>query len=140
MANLRQHVEPGARDQPGGDLGVRGRRRYRVDVPGDNPCWPTQTFETAWIQGLHEMAKMAFTAFTVFAGSIAPSSAGKDDMGGGDDKGDRPEKGGVVVRCSLNGINPAFQPEIFGNPAVARSYGFVRSRDGTWHVAPNCRR
>jgi hypothetical protein len=87
--------------------------------------------------------KMALTALvvtTVFAGSIASSLAGKDDMGGGDDKGDRTEKGGVVVRCSLNGINPAFHSEIFGNRAMARSYGFVRSRDGTWHVQPNCRR
>ena len=27
-----------------------------------------------------------------------------------------------------------------GNPAVARSYGFVRSRDGTWHVQTPCLR
>jgi hypothetical protein len=87
--------------------------------------------------------KMALTALvvtTVLASSVASSFAGKDDMGGGDDKGDRIEKGGVVVRCSLNGINPALHPEIFGNPALARSYGFVRSRDGTWHLAANCRR
>jgi hypothetical protein len=25
---------------------------------------------------------------------------------------------------------------IFGNPAVARSYGFVKSAQGTWEVAP----
>ena len=86
--------------------------------------------------------KMALTALvvTVLASSIASSLAGKEDMGGGDDKGDRIEKGGVVVRCSLNGINPALHPEIFGNPAVARSYGFIRYRDDTWHVAANCRR
>lgn len=87
--------------------------------------------------------KLVWTALvvtTVCAGSIASSLAGKDDMGGGDDKGNRIEKGGVVVRCSLNGINPALHPEIFGNRAVASSYGFVRSRDGTWHVQPNCRR
>jgi hypothetical protein len=91
-------------------------------------------------------AKMALTALvvtTVFAASIASSLAGKEDMGGKDDmgdKGNRPEKGGVVVRCSLNGINTAIHSEIFGRPAVARSYGFVRFRDGTWHVQPNCRR
>jgi hypothetical protein len=45
-----------------------------------------------------------------------------------------------IVRCSLDGVNPALHPGIFGNPAVAASYGFVRSRDGTWHVQPNCRR
>jgi hypothetical protein len=46
----------------------------------------------------------------------------------------------VVVRCNLSGVNPAVHPEIFGNLAVAASYGFVRSRDGTWHVRPNCHR
>jgi hypothetical protein len=43
-----------------------------------------------------------------------------------------------VKPCSLDGVNPVHHPEIFGNPAVARSYGFVRARDGTWHVAPGC--
>jgi hypothetical protein len=50
------------------------------------------------------------------------------------------ERGGWVMPCSLAGVNPVYHPEIFSNPAVAASYGFVRSRDGTWHVAPNCRR
>jgi hypothetical protein len=48
-------------------------------------------------------------------------------------------KGGFVIPCSLVGVNPALHPDIFGNPAVARDiYGFVRSRDGTWHVEKNC--
>ena len=34
------------------------------------------------------------------------------------------------------GVDPAYHPEIFGNPAVARSYGFVRSRDGV-QAAPH---
>jgi hypothetical protein len=46
---------------------------------------------------------------------------------------------GFVVPCSLDGVNPANHPSIFGNPVVAREqYGFVRSRDGAWHVVPNC--
>lgn len=49
--------------------------------------------------------------------------------------GNRGYQGGFVVPGSLVGVNPAYHPEIFGNPAVAASYGFVRSRDGTWHVA-----
>ena len=53
---------------------------------------------------------------------------------------DRGDERGAVLPCSLNGVNPASHPEIFGNPAAARSYGFVQSRDGTWHVAPGCRR
>jgi hypothetical protein len=47
---------------------------------------------------------------------------------------------GFVQPCSLAGVNPVFHPEIFGNAATARRYGFVRAKDGTWHVAPNCRR
>jgi hypothetical protein len=87
-----------------------------------------------------QLALMALVVTTVCAASIASSLVGRDDMGGRDDKRDRIEKGEVVVRCSLNGVNPTRHPEIFGNAAVARSYGFVRSRDGPWHVQPNCRR
>ena len=47
-------------------------------------------------------------------------------------------KRGFVIPCSLDGVNPVDHPDIFGNPAVAREYGFVRSRDGTWHVEKNC--
>ena len=43
-----------------------------------------------------------------------------------------------VKPCSLHGVNPVHHAEIFGDPAVAKSYGFVRSRDGTWRVAPGC--
>ena len=61
------------------------------------------------------------------------SLAGMGD--GGDHMGD-----GSVARCSLDGIDPAHHPEIFRNPAVAASYGFLRSRDGSRHVVPKCRR
>ena len=48
-------------------------------------------------------------------------------------------KRGFVIPCSLDGVNPVYHPSIFGNPAVAwEQYGFVRSRDGTWHVEKNC--
>ena len=53
---------------------------------------------------------------------------------------DKYDNGGFVQPCSLVGINPAHHPKIFGNPATAASYGFVRSADGAWHVQPNCRR
>jgi hypothetical protein len=35
----------------------------------------------------------------------------------------------------LDGVNPVQHLEIFGNAAVARSYGFVQSRDGGRRVA-----
>jgi hypothetical protein len=52
---------------------------------------------------------------------------------------DRYNRGGFVKPCSLDGVNPAYHPSIFGNPAFARAvYGFIRARDGAWHVEPNC--
>ena len=87
--------------------------------------------------------KKAFVALAVTTALSFLSCASAVAMDGGGDHGggDRGDGGGsVVVRCNLSGVNPAVHPEIFGNPAVAASYGFVRSRDGTWHVRPNCRR
>jgi hypothetical protein len=49
-------------------------------------------------------------------------------------------RGGFVKPCSLDGVNPAYHPDIFRNPGLARAvYGFVQARDGSWHVEPNCR-
>jgi hypothetical protein len=53
-------------------------------------------------------------------------------------EGDRREKGGYVVPCSLAGVNPVYHPEIFGSTATAAAFGFVRSPDGRWHVGPGC--
>jgi hypothetical protein len=51
------------------------------------------------------------------------------------------DRGGFVKPCSLDGVNPTYHPEIFGNSAFAREvYGFVRGRDGIWQVEPNCTR
>ena len=69
----------------------------------------------------------------------AAAAVAKDDMEGSD-RADRGEPSRAVAPCSLKGISPAAHPEIFGNPAVAASYGFVQSRNGTWHVRPGCRR
>jgi hypothetical protein len=55
------------------------------------------------------------------------------------ENGDRTEHGGYVVPGSLDGVNPALHPDIFGNPATAASYGFAQSRDGTWHVLTDWR-
>jgi hypothetical protein len=44
--------------------------------------------------------------------------------------------GGNVERCSLSGVNPVDHPNIFNDPAVARSYGFVQV-NGTWQVSPS---
>jgi hypothetical protein len=54
--------------------------------------------------------------------------------GGYDYEQDGGNWGGSVKACSLAGVNPVHHPEIFGNPAVARSMGFVQSSDGVWHV------
>jgi hypothetical protein len=48
------------------------------------------------------------------------------------------QSGGFVMPCSLDGVNPAYHPHIFGNPVIAKSYGFVEARDHSWHVRGNC--
>ena len=49
-------------------------------------------------------------------------------------------RGGFVKPCSLDGVNPVYHPEIFGNPAIAKAYyGFIQGRDHTWHVQDNFR-
>jgi len=55
------------------------------------------------------------------------------------DFSDRRNKGGYVIPCSLDGVNPVYHPDIFRNPAVARSYGFYLGPDRAWHVVPGCR-
>jgi hypothetical protein len=42
--------------------------------------------------------------------------------------------GGNVRPCSLDGVNPVYHGQIFGNAATAREFGFVQSADHTWHV------
>jgi hypothetical protein len=86
------------------------------------------------------MNRKAFVVLAITALSFLGTAAAvaKDDMDGGD-RADRGEPSRSVVPCSLTGVNPAAHPEIFASPAVAASYGFVRSRNGTWHVRPGCR-
>ena len=74
-------------------------------------------------------------AFVVIAmiGTLGASSATASDH-------EQRDPRNYVMPCSLDGVNPVYHPEIFRNPAAAASYGFVRSRDGTWQVKPNCRR
>jgi hypothetical protein len=52
---------------------------------------------------------------------------------------DRYPRGGYVMPGSLVGVNPVYHPGIFGNAATAYAYGFVQSRDGTWHVRADWR-
>jgi hypothetical protein len=47
-------------------------------------------------------------------------------------------RGGFVIPCSLDGVNPVYHPLIFGHPAAAREYGFIQLRDGSWQVEKNC--
>jgi hypothetical protein len=56
------------------------------------------------------------------------------------ESGNRGARGGYVLPGSLDGVNPAYHPEIFGNPAAASAYGFVQSPNGAWHVQPNWHR
>jgi ABC-type sugar transport system substrate-binding protein len=81
--------------------------------------------------------KKVFVALAVTAalGVLGAASAAANDR---DDRGR--ERGGFVVPCSLDGVNPVLHPEIFGNAATAQQYGFVQAPDHTWHVRPGCHR
>jgi hypothetical protein len=72
--------------------------------------------------------RIAFAAALIL-GTASAALAGQDD---------RNDRGGFVIPCSLDGVNPVYHPRIFGDPAVAREYGFVRSRDSSWQVEKNC--
>jgi hypothetical protein len=82
--------------------------------------------------------KMAFVALAVTTalGVLGAASAVAKD----EDGDRRGNLGGSVRPCSLDGVNPVHHPEVFSNAATALSFGFVKSRDGTWQVVPNCHR
>ena len=61
-------------------------------------------------------------------GVLGVASAAASDNSG------RGTRGGFVVPGSLDGVNPAYHPDIFGNAATAYAYGFVQSPNGVWHV------
>ncbi len=72
-------------------------------------------------------------AITATLGVVGTSSAAWSFFDG------RYFRGGFVKPCSLDGVNPAYHPDIFGNPAFARAvYGFVQGRDHVWRVMDNC--
>jgi hypothetical protein len=77
--------------------------------------------------------RMAFVALAITAVGVLSTACAALAKGGRHTSGN-------VRPCSLDGVNPVYHPQIFGNAATALSFGFVQSRDGTWQVVPNCRR
>ncbi len=75
---------------------------------------------------------LAVTTAMGFLGAVSAAAGTDRDRGG--------REPGSVVPCSLAGVNPVHHPEIFGSAGTALSFGFVKSRDGTWQVVPNCHR
>ena len=76
-------------------------------------------------------ATLVFAALTIL--SVVPAVAGMDHER-------QPDRTGGVLACSLDGVNPAAHPEIFGNAATARQLGFYQTPDRVWHVVPGCHR
>jgi hypothetical protein len=74
--------------------------------------------------------KIALSVALILSAASAALGSNRDDD----------DFGGYVIACSLDGVNPAYHPRIFGDPAVAREYGFVKSRDGNWQVEKGCAR
>jgi hypothetical protein len=85
------------------------------------------------------MARNKNKAFVVIAITTALGILGTFPAAAANDRDRNRDRDGVLP-CSLDGVNPAYHPEIFGNAAAAASYGFVRSPNGTWQVRPGCRR
>jgi hypothetical protein len=110
------------------DREVRGQGSRTTSSPKKR-LWPRQLsehMETAM------SGKKLFVAIAAAALGVLSTTAAWSNFDG------RHHKGGFVNRCSLDGVNPAFHPDIFGNAAVAAEYGFIRSRDGSWRVKDNC--
>jgi hypothetical protein len=79
----------------------------------------------------HKIVGLAVIAAVSVLGAAAMANDRDDN---------RQERGGAVQRCSLDGVNPAVHPEVFGNAATAQSFGFFQTPDHTWHVRADCRR
>jgi hypothetical protein len=76
----------------------------------------------------------AMLAITAALGVLGTTSAAWSHFDG------RYDRGGYVKPCSLDGVNPVYHPDIFGNPALAKAvYGFVLGPDHVWRVMSNCR-
>jgi hypothetical protein len=80
--------------------------------------------------GKNALVAVALTAALSILGAASAAAAGSE----------RWPRGGYVLPCSLDGVNPVYHPHIFGDPGTAYAYGFVRSRNGVWQVRPDCRR
>jgi hypothetical protein len=100
----------------------------------NSPFCPSRHAQPAVIE--EESAMSEKTAFAVLAITTAMCVLGTTSVAWS--FGYNFRQGGYVIPCSLEGVNPVYHPEIFGNPAVARAYGFVRGRNHTWQVIKNC--
>jgi hypothetical protein len=75
------------------------------------------------------MKVLVVVTVTMALGILGTTSASWSKGGG---------HGGGVRPCDLSGVNPARHKPIFNHPEVAKSYGFEKGPDGTWHVMANC--
>jgi len=68
--------------------------------------------------------KMA-VATALVLGTASVALAGSEDT---------EDRGGFVIPVGMVGVNPVYHPDISGNAAVAKAFGFVHRTDHTWHV------
>jgi hypothetical protein len=68
--------------------------------------------------------KIALAAALILGSLGSAALADQSDIGGGS-----------VMPGSMDGVNPAYHPGIFGNANTARAYGFVESPHG-WVASP----
>jgi hypothetical protein len=77
------------------------------------------------------------TKITTAIATVLILGAASAALAEGSDRNDN-DFGGYVIACSLDGVNPVYHPRIFADPAVAKEYGFFKSRNGSWQVEKNC--
>jgi hypothetical protein len=78
--------------------------------------------------------KKAIVPLAVIAapGVLGATSAAWSEM-----RGDLHNEQSFGTSCSLDGFNPSWHSG-FETPALAKQFGFVKSRDGTWQLDKSC--
>jgi hypothetical protein len=63
--------------------------------------------------GKNALVALALTTALSILGAASASAGGSENR-------DFDRRRGYVLPCSLSGVNPAYHPEVFGDPAAAR--------------------
>jgi hypothetical protein len=74
-------------------------------------------------------AKIALAVALVLSSGVAALAGGKDDDGGGG-------AGGFVIPGSMDGVNPVYHPDIFGDVNAQSAKRTLQQDRSEWGKAP----